>query len=48
MRARKAQEEGAPAVEAALGGLGGLEKDISAIREFPGEVEACARKYTQP
>ena len=46
-RARNAQEEGAPAVEAALLRLDGLEKDISAIREYPREVEACSRKDTQ-
>ncbi len=46
-RARKALDEGAPAVEAALHRLDGLEKDISAIRDFRREVETCSRQNTQ-
>ena len=44
VRARKAQEEGAPAVEAALHRLDGLERDISAIRGFQRGNESCSRQ----
>jgi GTP-binding protein EngB required for normal cell division len=46
-RARKAQEEGAPAVEAALRRLESLEKDIDAIRDFQREAETCSRQNTR-
>jgi GTP-binding protein EngB required for normal cell division len=41
-RARKAQDEGVPAVEAALGRLNGFEKEISAIRDSRREAGICS------
>jgi hypothetical protein len=46
VRARKAQEEGAPAVEAALRRLRGLEQGITAIRDFPGRLGTCSKQST--
>ena len=44
-RARKAQEEGTPAVEAALRRLSALENDINAIRNFQRESAICALQH---
>ena len=46
-RARKAQAEGAPAVETALGRLDGLEQDINSIQDFQREGETYSRQNTQ-
>ncbi len=46
VRARKARDAGAPAVEAALHRLDALESDISAIRGFHREVESSPRQNT--
>ena len=47
-RARKAQDKGMPAVEAALDRLDDLEKDITAIRDFRPKVETCSRHRSAP
>jgi ribosome biogenesis GTPase A len=46
-RARKTQDEGAPAVEAALRRLDGLEKEISAIRDFARDSDTCSGQTKQ-
>jgi hypothetical protein len=46
-RARKAQEEGEPAVEAALRRLDGWEQEISAIQIYQREVEPSSLQSQQ-
>jgi hypothetical protein len=47
VRARKAQEEGTPAVEAALLRLDSLEQGITAIRDFPRGLGTCSKQSTR-
>lgn len=44
VRARNAQEKGAPAVEAALRRLDGFEQDITAVRDFPPGPGVCTHE----
>ncbi len=46
VRARKAQEEGTPAVTAALRRLDGLEQGITAIQDFPRGLGTCSKQST--
>jgi ribosome biogenesis GTPase A len=47
VRARKTQDEGAPAVQAALRRLEGLEKEISAICYYPRDSDTCSGQTKQ-